>query len=299
MLKRTIFFSKPSRLNLKDNQLVINLTETSELRSVPIEDIGFVVVENMQVSITLPLLSALNENNIAVVFCNEKHMPSSMLLNLDSNNIQGELFSQQIAASEPLKKQLWKQTVEQKITNQSAFLKKLGFNYKDLYILANEVKSGDTDNREGVAARLYWPRLFGKEFVRDRYGEPPNPLLNYGYIILRAAVARALAGSGLLSTLGIFHKNRYNAFCLADDIMEPYRPWVDEAVYKIWNSEGGRSELNTQLKMKLLEILTADVEIGKNMRPLMVALSQTSASLARCFAGDSKKIQYPDFKHTI
>lgn len=299
MLKRTLFFSKPSRLTLKKKQLVVNLTESGENRTVPVEDIGFMVVENMQVSMSMPLLSALNENNVAVVFCNEKHMPSSMLLNLESHNIQGELFAQQIAATEPLKKNLWKQTMEQKIFNQAALLKKLGKEYKDVLVYSKEVKSGDTDNREGAAARIYWPRLFGKDFIRDRYGEPPNMMLNYCYIVLRAAVARALSGSGLLPTLGIFHHNRYNAFCLADDIMEPYRPWVDETVFNIWQNNEDIMEIDIKTKMQLLEVLTADVDVGKNKRPLMVALSQTTASLAKCFSGEIKKIQYPEFKNTI
>lgn len=269
--------------------------EVGEARSVPIEDIGFVVIENQQISCTIPLLNALVAHNVAVVICNEKHLPVSMLLNLDGHTIQTELFGHQLRASVPLKKQLWKQTVEAKIHNQATLLQILGKSHGELFALAKKVTSGDSTKREGVAARFYWSSLFGKGFVRDRYGNPPNMLLNYGYAILRAAVARALSGSGLLSTLGIFHHNRYNSFCLADDIMEPYRPFVDMYVYRIFQQKPELIEVETNDKLELLKVLTADVLINKNMRPLMLAISQTTASLARCFALESKRIAYPGF----
>lgn len=264
-------------------------------KTAPIEDIGFIVLEHPQISVTMKLMEQLNENNVAVVFCDSKHMPSSMLLPLDAHHIQNELFRAQISASEPLKKNLWKQTIEAKIKNQARLLEKQGIKGQQLKNLAKNVKSGDSDNREGFAARLYWNTLFGKEFIRDRYGEPPNMYLNYGYILLRSAVARALAGSGLLATLGIHHRNRYNAFCLADDIMEPYRPWVDEIVIELEGKWPGQLMLEKEQKAELLQLMSADVKIGENRRPLMVALSQTTASLARCFSGETRKITYPVF----
>ncbi len=258
-----------------------------------VEDIGFVVIEHPQTTITLPLLSALNANNVAVTFCNEKHMPSSMLLNLDGHHVQTEIFGQQINASAPLKKKLWKQIIEVKITNQAALLKKLGKLNGKLVGYAKDVKSGDTSNREGVAARLYWRYLLGDCFARERFGIFPNALLNYGYIILRSAVARSLTGSGLLPTLGIHHHNKYNAFCLADDIMEPYRPYVDELVYQMTKEYQGMEDFSKEHKAKLLQILTVDVKIGKFKRPLMLGLSQTTASLARCFSGEQRQLMYP------
>lgn len=321
MLKRTLFFSNPYRLSLKDRQLVVtpinnqmycavetpyqgvsNADKTGNLHketpklgvsTVPVEDIACVVLEHNQIQISLPVLDFLNENNVAILFCNNKHMPSSMLLNLDGHHLQGELFRHQMAASEPLKKNLWKQTIEAKIRNQAAVLDYVGKQGARVRTYATQVKSGDVDNREGAAAREYWRTLFGEDFIRDRYGLPPNNLLNYGYIILRAAVARALAGSGMLATLGIHHHNRYNAFCLADDIMEPYRAYVDMHVYQLWESDPDCAELTTEHKAYLLQMLTCDVHIGKHTRPLMVALSQTTASLARCFSGETKKIVYP------
>ncbi|MBN2167476.1 MAG: type II CRISPR-associated endonuclease Cas1 [Marinilabiliaceae bacterium] len=295
MLKRTLYFTNPSYLKVKQNQLVISQKENTEEKTVPIEDIAFVILENPQITITLPALQKLNDNNVAVVCCDDKHMPSSLLLNLDGHHLQSELFNHQINCSLPLKKQLWKQTIEVKIKNQASLLLSLGKDAGPLHSLATSVQSGDITNREGTAAREYWNRLFDNPFTRDRYGNYPNSLLNYGYIILRSAVARALSGSGLLPTLGIHHHNRYNAYCLADDIMEPYRPYVDKAVYELVLSGNDELILGKETKAHLLQILSSDVLINDIKRPLMVALSITTASLARCFAGEEKKIVYPTY----
>ena len=292
MLKRALFFSTPYCLSLKDNQLVIHTKEMPDMkRAVPIEDIGFVVLEHQQTSITLPLLNALSDNNVAVVLCGENRMPNAMLMNLDSNKTQGESFRAQIDASEPLKKGIWKQIVEAKIRNQAALLNKLGKDGDRLKPYYTNVKSGDADNREGIAAKIYWNELFGDGFVRHREGDAPNNLLNYGYTLLRAAVARALMGSGLLPALGIFHRNRYNAFPLSDDMMEPYRPYVDEIVFHMYAN--GITELDKEAKSQLLHILFADTVFDRVTRPLEVGLSMTTASLTKCYAGTSKKIVYP------
>jgi CRISPR-associated protein Cas1 len=296
MLKRTLFLSNPYHLSLKNKQLVVSEKAGMAIKTAPVEDLGFIVLDHPQISFSMKLMEELSENNVAVVFCDSKHLPSSMLLPLDAHHIQNEIFRAQIDASEPLKKNLWKQTIETKIRNQARLLTKLGKNNGPLKAIAKSVKSGDSDNREGFAARLYWMELMGREFIRDRYGEPPNPFLNYGYILLRSAVARALSGSGLLATLGIHHRNRYNAFCLADDVMEPYRPWVDEIVYRMNEKWPGSFMLEKEHKAELLQLMTADVKIGENRRPLMVALSQTTASLARCFSGEQRKIDYPVFE---
>ncbi len=275
--------------------MVLQEKGEEEVKSIPVEDIGFLVIEHPQVMITMPLLTALNANNAAVIFCNEKHMPSAMLLNLDGHHLQSELFRQQVEVSVSLKKNLWKQTIKAKISNQATLLKKHDRPYAELVSLVKQVKSGDTSNREGVAARLYWKDLFGDDFTRERYGAFPNVLLNYGYVLLRSAVARSLTGSGLLPTFGIHHHNKYNAFCLADDIMEPYRPYVDEIVYLMKGDEKSNTPLTKEHKVKLLQVLTADVSIKKNKRPLMIALAQTTASLARCFSGEQRYIRYPTF----
>ncbi len=295
MLKRTLFFTTPYSLSLKNNQMIIRTHEMPDIyKSVPIEDIGVVVLENQQISITLPLLNALTDNKCAVIFCDKNCMPNSMLMNLDSNKTQGESFRAQIEASEPLKKSLWKQIIEYKIRNQASLLSKLGKDGDKLKPYYANVKSGDSDNREGISAKIYWGELFGSNFIRSREGENPNNLLNYAYTILRACVARALMSSGLFPAFGIFHKNRYNAFPLADDIMEPYRPFADEVVFNL--HQKGITELNKEVKAELLQILFVDTNFGKITRPLEIGITATTASLAKCFSGECKKITYPLLK---
>ena len=292
MVKRTLSFSRPCVLSLKNCQMVIKMKDDPDfIRTVPVEDVGFVLLENQQISITMPLLNALADNNAAVIVCTDKMMPNAMFLNLDSNSVQGERYRDQINASEPLKKNLWKQTVEAKIRNQAALLDKLDKDGSKLKPYWQNVKSGDADNREGIAAKIYWDALFGDDFMRYRTGGSPNEMLNYGYTILRAAVARSLMGSGLFPALGIYHRNRYNAFPLADDIMEPYRPYVDEIVFDLYAN--GETELNKDVKAELLKLLYVDTVFDKVTRPLDVGLSVTTASLAKCFSGEQKKIIYP------
>lgn len=293
MLKQTLFFSHPVRLSLKDYQLVITLKDSNEMITRPIEDIGFVVIENQQIICTIPLLNELVHNNVSVILCDAKGMPSSMLMGLNNNATQAESLKYQLKVSEPMRKQAWKQIVEQKIRNQAAVLDKLGIEHHNLKACYSSVLSGDTSNREGIAARQYWTQLFGKDFRREREGLPPNNLLNYGYAVLRAATARALVGSGLLPALGLFHRNRYNAFPLADDVMEPYRPYVDEIAFGA--TEEGMLELDKETKVRLLNLLVTDVRIGKMTRPLSLALTTTSASLLKYYKGETKKVTLPVF----
>ena len=295
MLKRTLAFTKPYHLSLKNRQMIIRAKDDSGTdASVPVEDIGFVILENQEISITMPLLNALADNNAAVIVCSEKFMPNAMLMNLDSNSTQGENFRAQLSATEPLKKNIWKQVVEAKIRNQAALLRKLGKDGDALKLYYQNVKSGDSDNREGVAAKLYWDKLFDGEFMRFRTGPSPNEMLNYGYTVLRAAVARSLTGSGLLPAIGIFHRNRYNAFPLADDVMEPYRPFVDEIVFHLYAN--GEDNLNKYSKSEILKLLYKDTFFENTTRPLDIGLSMTTASLVRCYNGLQKKIIYPLLK---
>ena len=292
MIKQTLMLTSAVSLSLKDNQMVITFKDNKDSVTRHIEDIGFVIVNNPNVSITIPLLNELADNNVAVVFCDRRQMPKSMLMTLDGNSTQQETYRFQIEASLPTKKNIWKQLVEGKIKNQALLLNKVGRNGNVLKQYYSNVKSGDTDNREGAAAREYWNRLFDSQFIRRREGEPPNNLLNYGYTILRAAVARALIGSGLYPAFGVFHKNRYNAFPLADDVMEPYRPFVDEIVYHLY-FDGATNELDNNSKSALLRLLFADVKIGKVTRPLENALSMTTASLMKMLKGDNDKLVLP------
>ena len=291
MIKQTLFFSTPVYLSLKNCQIVISWKDSDDKITRPIEDIGCVVLENQMISITLPLLNELVKNNVAVILCDNKMMPTSMLQNLDANTTQAESLKFQLAVTDPMKKQVWKQIIESKIKNQAAVLALAGKNKDILKPYYNNVKSGDSDNREGLAAKIYWNSLLGNSFKREREGCSPNSLLNYGYSILRAAVARALLGSGLLPNLGIFHKSRYNAFPLADDVMEPYRPFVDEIVYRLY--ENGFTELNKESKSEIMRVLNCDVNIGKVKRPLQIALTMTTASLVKYYTGEIKKLSLP------
>lgn len=295
MLKRSLFFSKPYRLNTKDRQLVIKTEEGEVVKTIPIEDIGFVVLEDPRITLTQRLLHRFAENNVSVVICDEKFMPSSILLNLNTNYVQSERYANQIKASEPLKKNLWQQTIKAKISNQAKVLEMAGKDPGMLPSLAKRVQSGDAGNFEAIAARQYWQELFGPEFSRERYGTKPNDALNYGYAIIRAAMARALTGSGLLPAIGIFHRNKYNAFCLADDIMEPYRPFVDWLVWQLYQEVGNDLEVNTPVKLKLVELLASDTLSGGNLSPMMIAKTTTTASLVKCFEGSSRKLNYPEF----
>ena len=290
MLKKSILLENKTAIKLKNNQLQIE----SETRSaaIPVEDIGFIVLDHPEIFISIPAMNYLIENNAAVIICGANHLPNGMLLNLNSHHIQQEIFKNQMDASVPLKKQLWQQTIIEKITNQGILLEKIENKKNEFGFLASKVLSGDTSNMEGVAASQYWKRFFENSFKRERFGDYPNNFLNYGYAILRAATARALAGSGLLNTLGIHHKSKYNAFALADDIMEPFRPIVDEAVIKIMQTHE-EQELNTQIKTELLQILTRTVYFKTEKSPLMVALQKTASSLQQCYTGERKKIKYP------
>lgn len=294
MIKRTLFFSNNYHLSTENLQLKAASKSNGECKSVPIEDLGYVVFEHPQITFTQSVMQLLAENNTAVIFCDGKHRPSSMLLHLDTNYVQTERFKLQLNAGEALKKQLWKQTVKAKIANQARLLDSLGLDGKALFTKEKMVKSGDISNEEAKAARIYWRRLLGNQFLRDRFGDSPNPALNYGYAILRAAVARALAGSGLLATLGIHHRNKYNSFCLADDIMEPYRPFVDRLVYEMQEAGHDLSVLKTEEKMQLLKVLSLDTQTEDHTSPLQIALSKTTYSLALCFEGERRKITYPE-----
>lgn len=310
MIKKTLCFSNPVYISLRNAQLVIKLPEVQKATNLtqsfkdlavvtrPIEDIGVVVLDHKQITITSGALEALLENNCAVITCDSRSMPVGLMLPLAGNATQNERFRHQINASLPLRKQLWQQTVQNKILNQAAILvQRTNVESKCMTAWANEVRSGDPDNLEARAAAYYWKNLFSQQienFVREKEGVPPNNLLNYGYAILRAVVARSLVVSGLLPTLGIHHHNRYNAYCLADDIMEPYRPYVDRLVFDIINQYGIDIELSKDIKAELLSIPTLDIVINGKRSPLMVGVSQTTASLYKCFCGELRKIVYPN-----
>lgn len=303
MIKKTLCFSNRAYLCCRNDQLVIRVEDADSGNKVehtrPIEDIGVIVIESNQVTLTSSLISNLLANKIALIICNERHMPSGLMLPLEGNTEQSERFDAQINASLPLKKQLWQQTVSMKIRNQGAVLKKVnGVEIGNMLVWSSNVKSGDPENLEGRAAAYYWKNLFTeiKNFSRDQDGDGVNSLLNYGYAILRAVIARSLVSSGLLPTLGIHHSNKYNAYCLADDIMEPYRPLVDMVVIDIIRNHKLSPEISKETKKHLLTIPAIDVRMQGLLRPLMIGASMTTASLARCYLGESRKLIYPEIE---
>jgi CRISPR-associated protein Cas1 len=311
MIKRTLYFGNPTYLSTKLDQLIVRLPAVEKnpdlpegfkkeaQATIPIEDIGIVILDHQQIVISQALIAKMLENNVAFITCNNTHHPTGLLLNLDGNSLQSQRFQAQIEASEPLKKQLWQQTIKAKIKNQAIALSFAGKEIQNMLHWADEVKSGDTENHEGRAAALYWKNIFKdvmadqNDFIRDPVGDAPNNLLNYAYAIIRATAARALVGSGLLPTLGIFHRNQYNAYCLADDIMEPYRPYADMVVRKILKENNEQLNLTPEMKKSLLQLPAIDVVLDGEASPLMIALQRTTASLAKCFLGDSRKIAYP------
>lgn len=293
MLKRSIYIGNPAYLKYKNRQLKIIDPETKgEKGSIPVEDMAVLLLDNYQITISHQLIVALQGNNVAVISCDAHHLPFALMLPMSGHVEHSERLKHQIDISAPLRKQLWKQTVEAKISQQMLLLKKLNKPHEPMLDYMHQVKSGDATNMEGIAAQYYWKQMF-EDFSRDRDGGTPNNFLNFGYAVLRSIVARALVSSGLNPTLGIFHRNKYNAYCLADDIMEPYRPYVDWMVYKYTKEHPESNELSKDVKAYLLQIATHDTMIMQKLRPLMIAVSSTTSSLYKCFTGDLRTIRYP------
>lgn len=312
MIKRTLYFGNPAYLSLSNAQLLVRLPEVEKndllpenfkkeaIAKIPVEDIGIILLDHQQITITQAVLELLLENNVAIITCNSTHHPIGLLLPLSSNTIQNERYRAQLDATEPLRKQLWQQTVIQKIKNQSAVLATQHIENSFLIALSQNVKSGDSNNCEATAAAYYWKYLTpalskeAGEFRRHKEGLPPNNYLNYGYAILRATMARSIVGAGLLPTLGIHHTNRYNAYCLADDLMEPYRPFVDKLVIDIIERHGIKEDIPKEIKTDLLKIPVLDVMLDGAKSPLMLATQRTAVSIVKCFEGEQRKSLYPE-----
>ncbi len=299
MIKRTLLFESPGKLTLHLGQLVWESQEGAKATA-PIEDIGFVLLESQLISISSALLTSLSESGVAVIVCDKQHMPTAMLVPFAGHTLTHKHLVSQVHASEAKKERLWRQIVIAKIENQAACVEKFDEEVAaKLRYHAKLVKKGDADNQESQAAYLYfgWLAKGVKGFRRDRYGGPPNDALNYGYALLRAAVARALVSSGLSCAFGLHHNNQYNAFCLADDVMEAYRPFVDRIVFSHLNIFANpKEELGRDSKRMLLQSLVSDVQMGEETRPLMIALSQTTASLVRALEGTAEvELKLPQF----
>lgn len=302
MIKRTLYFGNPAYLNLKNGQLVVTFpndqghAHASGHNSIPVEDVGLVVLDHKQITISHGLLNALIENKAIVVSCDESHHPLGLMHSLDAHSEQTRRMAAQVESSEPLRKNLWQQTVSQKLVNQAAILQRQGLAFDPIVRWSKLVRSGDPENMEGRAAAHYWGHLFPgiPDFTRDRKGMSPNSWLNYGYAILRASMARAIVGAGLIPSLGIHHRNKYNAYCLADDLMEPYRPVVDHAVCGLLSQLGPGEEINKEVKQVLLSLPNQDVRIKGERSPLMVALEKTAVSVVKCYLGERRTVEYPE-----
>ena len=297
MIKRTVYFGNPCSLRKKDRQVII-IREDEKDVTIPIEDLGIMILDDPRIKLSNALIMAMMENNVAIIVCNDRHLPEGLMLPMTGHHAFAEKVKAQTGVSEPLRKNLWQQTVVAKIKNQAAVLKRNGLKFEALLYYASVVKSGDTGNLEGRAAQYYWQQLFSnlEQFKRERFGDTPNNLLNYGYAVLRAVLARSLVGSGLMTFMGIHHKNKYNPYVLADDIMEPYRPYVDMIVLQIMEEEEDTEELTPEIKRKLLVIPALDVVMEDQNSPLMIASQRTTASLMKCFEGIERKLLYPVIK---
>lgn len=294
MITRSIYIGNPAYLKLKDEQMYIMDPITKETKGkVAVEDLGLLMLDHFQITISHQLIQKMMGNNVVVISCDFQHLPHGIMLPIYGHSEHSQKVKFQIEATEPLKKQLWKQTVEAKIENQKIVLKKLGNYFEPMDTYLENVKSGDATNMEGIAAQHYWKHLIDFDFIRDRFGDYPNLFFNFGYAVLRSIVARAIVETGLLPVLGIFHKNKYNPYCLADDIMEPYRPYVDWLVMK-WIKENPTVEILTiDFKAYILKIATINVRIDQINRPLMVAVKTTISSLYKCYTGEKRMISYP------
>ena len=292
MIKRIIDVSEAAYVCLKHQQLVIE-KQSEIVGQVPIEDLGVLILQHPAIVLTQQLIVACQKNKVVIVFCDEKHLPYSLILPIgEGHTLHNKILKQQMAISEPTRKRLWQKIVQHKIKEQEQTLVMLNKESTRLSFLSTQVKTGDSGNCEAIAAQAYWKLLFGKAFKRDADLDGVNSLLNYGYAIIRAAVARSVCGAGLHPTIGLFHTNQYNALCLADDLMEPFRPWVDYVVYQM-ASTNSEVTINQQSKQALLGLMSEAVLYKKKTMPFMVALHYLMADLKRCYSNGIKTLPYP------
>jgi len=300
MIKHTIEVSRlPAHLSLRNKQLVLKL-EDDKLRSFPCEDIGVLILQHPAISLSAAILNELLNNGAVVIICGKNHLPTGMLLPTVTHTELVPRMMAQIEADKPAKKNAWKHIVQAKIKNQANQLPEI--QKRKLLRLAEQVKSGDPENHEAQAAKLYWQAMFPERYAQNDKRDPNseslfNSCLNYGYAIIRASVARALVSSGLQPALGVFHHHRSNPFCLADDVMEPLRPLVDQYVKEILADPelSKLDSLHTLHRQKLLTILTHEVTLNGNHGPLMAVLPRYTSSFYRLLTKESKKLSFPTF----
>ena len=259
---------------------------------VPMDDIGVLLCNARGLSYSNDLMTELARRGVAVVLCGANYLPTAWLWPLEGHHVQAMRMRCQLEASLPLRKRLWQRIVREKIAQQSNVLELLQLNSGSVKAMARRVRSGDPDNVEAQAARRYWPLLFGDDFRRDRYGGGPNPFLNYGYTVLRAAVARAVVAAGLHPSLGIHHHNRLNPMCMVDDLMEPFRPFVDYTSVRLVAES--KKELTPESKQALAEVLTLDMHTERGTTPLQTCIERAAQSLAQSFEAGKPSLVFPD-----
>ena len=294
MIKRIVDVSEAAYLHLKHKQLIIDIKDKT-IGQMPIEDLGILILENSSIVLTQQVIIACQKNNTVIIFCDEKHLPYSTIFPIaEGHTLHNKIIKQQLNVTEPTRKRLWQQIVKQKIRQQAITLILLEKNASRLNHLMTKVKTGDSENCEAIAAQAYWKILFGNDFRRDVNLNGINRLLNYGYSIMRAMIARSICGAGLHPTLGLFHDNQYNSLCLADDLMEPFRPWIDWEVFQM--AQEGQTEINKQSKRKLLSLLTETVLYNDKTMSLMVASHYLMADLKRCYNKERSNLVYPELE---
>lgn len=285
MAWKGVHISRPARLSCKDAQLVV--AQDDEVVSLPIEDVAWIVLDSMQATLTASLVSACMESGIAIIFSDARHTPSGLALPFHRHHRQSAVAALQLGLTLPVKKRLWQSIVAAKIGNQASCLELCGKSAESLRAMAKLVASGDPENLEARAAREYWSSLF-TEFVRSDEGDLRNKMLNYGYAVVRACVARALVANGLLPCVGLFHNSATNAFNLADDLVEPFRPIVDRMVFEL--SDGGtasRSDLSLEHRQALAAVLNADTSVADEAVTTLIATEKASQSLVRAMESSS------------
>ncbi len=292
MIKRTIEVSEgPTHLSVELDQLVL-VRQKLKVASIPCEDVGVLLLDHHSITYSHAALTRLLGAGAVIILCGEKHLPVGILLSNADNQLTARRMRQQAAMKAPLRKRLWQQIVRHKVRGQATVLA-MGHPMRlRLLAMAAEVVSGDRTNIEGQAARFYWPALFGHEFRRDPDGLPPNSLLNYGYMVFRAACARAITAAGLHPVFSLQHTHRNNAFALADDLVELFRPSVDRAVFDLVLEGGGF--IDRPAKQKILSLLTEEIVVAGQGGPLMVQLHRIVASLVRCCEGTSRQLDLPE-----
>jgi len=289
MIKRIVDISEQAYLHLNKKQLLVE-KQGELVSSIPVEDLGVLILQHPAIVVTQAALIACQQNNAVVVFCDQRHLPYSVLLPIsEGNSLHTRVLREQTEVSAPVKKRLWKQIVQEKIRQQVATLVSSGKDSQRLRRMVEKVKSGDIENHEAQSAQHYWRKLMGDHFRRNRNEPGINTLLNYGYAIIRAMIARALVGSGLHPALGLHHRNQYNGLCLADDLMEPFRPWVDQVVVQL-SSETNQPDIDRNSKQALLSLIGHPVEWNNKSMPLIIASHHLAANLKSVMTGEGNKI---------